>query len=194
MLAHQIDRGRGFACAGQQARRATHDFHAVVNADIEQRFPRRVARAPLQGHAVDLIIVDAKSACGKPVARTVKGSRGNAGGIVDHVGQGTDRLILHPLRSHHGYRLGRFLDRKTEAGGGIDFIFGGVGTGNEDYGVFVLRGIALFTVIGRGASALRLSRGRVRKGDSAESDGNQQGTRARGVRKTRKKSHSNPHF
>ena len=115
MFAHQIDRSRRVANAGQQASGTAHDFDLLVEDDVQIGFARAEPLVPLHRDAVDLIDVDIEAARRKAVARTVQRLDRNARRIVHHVAQRSDQLILHTLCRHHRDRLGRLLNAQAQS-------------------------------------------------------------------------------
>src|SRR3546814_14587546 len=69
-------------------------------------------------HTVQLKILDRKAASVKSDATAIEGARGDAGRLVQNIGDGVKVEVLDPLERDDGDRLRRFLERQRQLGGG----------------------------------------------------------------------------
>ncbi|MNV45183.1 hypothetical protein D3C71_1369700 [compost metagenome] len=118
VLADQID-GRGrIAGAGQQAGRAPHDFHAVIDDGVDGRFAPGVARVETRRDAVIHVVADAETARTERIALAVIVLHRDAGRTGHHVGQRPHVFVFHALARHDGDRLRCLAQRQRQPGAG----------------------------------------------------------------------------
>src|SRR3546814_18584460 len=69
-------------------------------------------------HTFQLKILVRKVASVKSDATAIEGARGDAGRLVQNIGDGVKVEVLDPLARDDGDRLRRFLERQRQLGGG----------------------------------------------------------------------------
>jgi hypothetical protein len=154
VLAHQVDRSGRAAGAVQQAAGAANDFNVVVDRHVGLGLAGVAAR---HGRAVDLQLLDFKTARVEIAAHAVDFLGRDAGGVVGDVEHGLQRLVFDALAGDHADRLRRVAYRQRQAGGraagarGIGTV-GAAGAGHGDG----RQGLVVLVVrLGLGAQAQR---------------------------------------
>ncbi|MCY1351487.1 hypothetical protein D9M69_377540 [compost metagenome] len=119
-LADHVQSGAGGAHAVGQAGGAADDLHAVVQRHVSALGDRFVVAIQAL-HAIDLVVLHHEAA-GVDQAGVGAGVTAlvdvQAGGLLDHVHQLREVLVLHTLPGDHADRLRRFADRQRQLGGG----------------------------------------------------------------------------
>ena len=113
-LAHQIDHGRRIARAREQACGALDHLHAVIDGAVGQRGRVLVGRVHGVGHAIELEILDGIAARVEGGALAVVAAHGDAGRLLQHLGQAGQALVVHELARDHADRLRRLALRQAQ--------------------------------------------------------------------------------
>ncbi|MNV19518.1 hypothetical protein D3C71_1103840 [compost metagenome] len=153
LLAHQVDDAARITHAAEQARRAAHDFDAIVERQVLARVvgvrAQRQRRAAIDLHARDL------ETAGVEIERVVVGALHRDACRVRHrIADAGEALVVDLLASHHGHGLRHFAEGQVGLGrgagdaagigagafGGAVFgAAGGYGDGRQRGGVQVIR-------------------------------------------------------
>ena len=124
-FAHHVDRRRRVAGTGDQAGRATDDFHAIKHRQV--RLHRQGVRRIRAGQAVVHDVVDVETArlVSLP-ARAAGLAEEQPRRAAHHVVDAGHVLVVHALASDHRHRLRRFAHGQRQLGRGLHRA-GGVG-------------------------------------------------------------------
>ena len=126
-LAHEVDRRRRVAGAGDQAGRAADHFDPVEHRQVGLHavgVARVGAGQAIEHHVVD---VEAARAVGLPAGAAGLAEE-QAGGVLDHIVDAGHGLVVHALAGDHGHGLRGFAHGQRQLGG-CGHSTGGVGLG-----------------------------------------------------------------
>ena len=113
LLADQIDGRRRIARAGHQAGGAAHHLDPIIDQGVAHgAVAGRIGRR----HAIHLEVGDRKAARGEVHPVGVVFLHRDAGGLLQHIGDGRQIEVVHPLAGDHRHRLRRFAQGQRQLG------------------------------------------------------------------------------